>query len=195
MATPTYQEMLQGTTTWRGEHIGVQYKLSHHGHRTGDEYKGADPNPGTWCYYIIIPEQMYPHRWKDFACAVSNGFENPGDAFSHDMFDTEITFSETDKMMDRREGLFFDRVVIGCDYAHLCHMERGYPDTLESVRKDAMQTVEKFLAANPDRRMQSQYTGKWGDKADFFTAINGRRVHNQDDLSNASDGWKKPEAA
>lgn len=195
MATPTYQEMLRGATTWRGEHMGVRYKLSHHGYRTGDEYKGAEPHPGTWCYYIMIPEQMYAHRWQDFACTVLHGFENPGKAFDHNMFDTEITYSRTEKEMDRREGRFFDLVVIGCDYAHLWHMERGYPDTLESVRKDAIQTVEKFLSANPDRRLQSQYTGRWGDEKDFFTAANGRRVHRQDDLTNASDGWKNRRSA
>jgi hypothetical protein len=60
--TPTYEEMLKGSTQWRGNHMGMSYLLSHHGHRTGNEYPGVEYNPGTWCYYLIVPEQMYPHR-------------------------------------------------------------------------------------------------------------------------------------
>ncbi len=119
MTTPTREEMLEGGTRWHKKHKGVSYMLSHHGHRTGDEYLGVEHHPGTWCYYLLIPEQMYPHRWKDFACTRSKqGWESHGPAFDHDLFDSEITWSSSEPHFCRHELKVFDAVKIGCDYSH-----------------------------------------------------------------------------
>ena len=177
--TPTYEELLQGATKWNHSHHGVQIILSHHGFSSGGEYEGARPRPGTWCYYLMIPEQMYPHRWDDFKCIMGkHGYESPGPAFTHDMFDSEITYSRSHPYFDRHEKRTWDLSKIGCDYAHLWNEERGYPDTYESVKRDAELTVEKFLTANPDRCLKCEYSHKWGTPDDFYTAKNGRRVHN-----------------
>lgn len=192
--TPTYQELLRGSTTWRGDHEGVTYILNHHGHRTGDEYEGAEYHPGTWCHYLLIPEQMYPHRWSDFEVTrKANGWESFGPAFEHDMFDTEITWQSSEPYWDRKTERMWDAAKVGCDYAHLWHRERGYPDTFDSVTADAKRTVEKFLSANPDRLFRCDYSGKWDAPDQFYTAINGRRVHlsKESEIDAGWVGWKR----
>lgn len=191
--TPTLKELLKGATTWKDSHDGVSFILSHHGYRDGSEYPGCDPMPGTWCYYLLIPEQMYPRRWADFACVRGpGGYESHGPAFDHDMFDTEITWSSSEPYYCRKASRMFDASKVGCDYAHLWHSERGYPDTYSSVKDDAIRTVGKFLAAHPDRHVRSDYSGVWGPVEDFYTAINGRLVHKTDEIP---DGWDKWEQA
>tara|TARA_Y100001951_G_scaffold88698_2_gene80460 strand:+ start:3220 stop:3831 length:612 start_codon:yes stop_codon:yes gene_type:complete len=182
MATPTYEELLKGATTWRFDHKGVSFILSHHGYRTGEEYEHSEPHPGIWCYYLLIPEQMYPHRWDDFACTLGEPsgtfgrFYRHGPAFDHDMFDTEITWASSEPYFDRKTDRMWDGAKVGCDYNHLWQHEYGYPDTFASVKRDAEQTVEKFLAAHPDRRLRSSYSGTWGEPDDFYTAKNGATV-------------------
>lgn len=191
--TPTYEEMLKGSTQWRGDHMGMSYLLSHHGHRTGNEYPGVEYNPGTWCYYLIVPEQMYPHRWPDFAVTrKESGWEQFGPAFDHSMFDTEITWQSSEPYWDRKTERQWDAAKVGCDYAHLWHRERGYPDTFDSVTCDAKRTVEKFLAANPDRHMRCEYGGIWDVADAFYTAINGRRVHRSYEakMDDSMGSWK-----
>jgi hypothetical protein len=192
--TPTYAELLKGSTQWRGEHMGLSYLVSHHGHRAGDEYQGAEPNPGTWCYYLIVPEQMYPHRWSDFAVTTGeHGYGVFGRGFDHDMFDSEITWQSSEPYFDRKTGRKWDASKVGCDYAHLWHRERGYPDTFDSVTADAKHTVEKFIAANPDRHVRCDYSGKWDQPDQFYTAVNGRRVHLsvESSLEPGWLGWKR----
>ncbi|UIY28742.1 hypothetical protein LZK73_18625 [Neorhizobium galegae] len=170
--------------------MGVSYSLSHHGHRTGDEYAGAEPTSGTWCYYLLIPEQMYPHRWADFACVRGpSGYENPGAAFDHDFFDSEITWSSNEPYFCRKAMRMFDLSKVGCDYAHLWHHERGFPDTYNSVKLDAERTVEKFLAAHPDRNLRSAYSGLWAPADEFYTAINGSLVHHSDQIPTDWPMW------
>ena len=197
MATPSYEELLNGATTWRGSHDGVAFTLSHHGYSDGSEYPGAEPEPGTWCYYLIIPEQMYPHRWQDFACVRGDhGFESHGPAFDHDFFDSEITWSSSEPYFCRKEMRMFDQSKVGCDYAHLWHMERGYPDTYESVKQDAIRTVQKFIAAHPDLHLRSDFSGVWAATDEFYTAINGRLVHRSDSIPPGWDNWlPKPDEA
>lgn len=196
MMTPTYEEMLKGCTTWRGDHMGVTYILSHHGHRTGDEYPGAESNPGTWCYYIIIPEQMYPHRWTDFAVTQGEYGGNQGPSWDHDWFDSEITWASSEPYWCRKTKRQWDAAKVGCDYAHLWHRERGYPDTFDSVTQDAKRTVERLLAVNSDRCLRCDYSGIWDDDDCFYEAVNGRRVHvSQESLIDPKwDGWKRKDA-
>lgn len=188
--TPTLDVLLKGATTWKDSHDGVDFILSHHAHRTGTEYEGAEPHLGVWCYYLIIPEQMYPHRWDDFACTRGpSGYENPGQAFDHDLFDSEITWSSSEPYYCRKAKRMFDAAKVGCDYAHLWHRERGYPDTYDSVKQDAILTVKKFLVANPDRHFRSGYSGVWAPLDEFYTAINGALVHRTDNIPEGWDKW------
>lgn len=192
MATPTHKELLEGSTVWRKTHRGVTYLLNHHGYRENPEnpYDDFENHPGIWCYYLLIPEQMFPHRWTDFECVRGDhGFESVGPAWQHDWFDTEITFSENQPQYCRHTDRVWGGVKIGCDYAHLWHRDQGYPDTYESVARDARQTVDKFLEANPDRRLQSEYSHLWGEKEDFYTAKNGRLIHKDDKVPEDWVSW------
>lgn len=194
MATPTYAEMLKGATTWRETHKNITFTLSHHGYLDGTEYDGARPGPGTgtWCYYLIIPEQMFPHRWADFAARLSdNGFFHHGPAWDAVSFDSEITWASSEPYFDRKVMKQFDAAKVGCDYAHLWHAERGYPDTFNSVRGDAIRTVESFLSAHSDGLARSDYSGLWGTKDEVYTAINGRTVHRKDDLPDGWESWRE----
>jgi hypothetical protein len=194
MSTPTYEEMLKGTTTWKGSHHGIGYLLSHHGHRRGDEYEHAAPYPGTWCYYLLIPEQMLPHRWQDFACIRSDsGFEQAGPAWDNVNFNSGITWSSSEPYWDRKTARQWDASKVGCDYAHLWHCERGYLDTFSSVEFDAKRTVESFIEAAPDRLVRSQYSGVWASPAEFYTARNGSLVHQSDAIDPQWSGWLRPE--
>jgi hypothetical protein len=188
--TPSYDELLSGATRWRHEHKGVGYLLSFHGYRRGDEYQGAEHHPGTWCYYLLIPEQMYPHRWQDFAVTRNDrGYCDHGPAFDHDMFDSEITCASSEPYWDRKTERMWDASKVGCDYNHLWHSERGYPDNYSSVRADAERTVEKFLDRNPDHLLRCEYSGLWGAESDFYTARNGRRVHNSKRGEFSEEHW------
>lgn len=194
MSTPTYKEFLEGSTTWRKEHKGVTYILSHHGYREGDEYPGAEQYPGAWCYYLLIPEQMFPHRWDDFKCTrSSHGFEEPGKAFNHGLFDSEITWSSSEPYLDRKEERMYDASKVGCGYNHLWHAECGYPDTYSSVNQDAILTIDRFLEANPDRLLRSSWSGKWGMPDQMYTANNGKTGHIDDDIPDNFEGWKRAE--
>ena len=192
MATPTYAELLKGATTWKESHRGISFLLSHHGYRDGTEYPGAKAAPGTWCYYLLIPEQMLPHRWQDFACTRNDrGFEEPGPAWNAVEFDSEVTWSSSEPYFDRKLKRVFDAAKVGCDYAHLWHMERGYPDTYRSVRLDAIATVESFIKTAPDRLLCSGYSGRW-DRADrFYAAVNGALVHDDDEIDPEWTGWQR----
>ena len=188
--TPTYEEFLKGMTQWSFRYQGVNVVLSHHGHRSGDEYEGCRPHPGTWCYYLIIPEQMFPDRWEDFACIRNDrGFEVQGPAWDHGWFDTEITWSSSEPYFDRKLKRQFDAAKVGCDYNHYCHDLAGYIDTYASVKADAEHTVRKFIDANPDRKVQSEYSNTWGKPSEFYTAVNGRLVHERDVIGPDMTGW------
>lgn len=197
--TPTLEEYNQGATTWRHDYKGVAILLSHHGYMKPDHTRGyfAEGHPGTWCYYLLIPEKMFPHRWDDFkAIRDEHGYESPGPAWEHDWFDTEITFSQSQPQWCRKTNRMWDGIKIGCDYNHSWHRDQGYQDTLGSVKRDAERTVEAFIKANPDRNFYCEYSHLWGVAGDFYTAKNGRRVHNSHREKQIADdtGWQPAEA-
>ena len=193
--TPTYEEMLKGKTEWCEIYRGVRVILTHHSYSSGDEYPGCRPHPGIWCYYLLVPEEMYPHRWDDFA--VTNGkygYDEPGPAWNAVSFDSEITYSAS-VPYKTREGKHVDQVKVGCDYAHLWHSERGYPDTYDSVLADAKRTVDSLLEAHPDHRLKSGYSHLWGTPDEFYTAQNGKLVHKDDKIDERwlANGWSPAE--
>lgn len=195
MATPTHKEMLvNGCTTWKYAHKDISYVLSFHGYYESDDSYMA--NPGIWCYYITINEKEYPHRWEDFECGVvdmsqdNRPFftEKPGKAFDDVFTENEITYSHNEHVFDHTTGKQLKYVKVGCDYAHLWHKERGYIDTLGSVKRDAIETVERFLVKNPDRFIRCGFSGIYDTKENFYRAINGKLIHNSK-KSQIPDGW------
>lgn len=194
--TPSYEELLHGSTRWRLEHKGVSYLLNHHGYRNGGEFSFSEPHPGTWCFYLLLPEQMYPHRWADFAVTrKENGYECHGPAWDHDWFHSGITWSSSEPYWCRKTERLWDGAKVGCDYNHLWDGEAGYPDTFESVKRDAQRAVDALLTAHPDRRLKSGYSHRWGEPDDFYTAINGALVHKEDEIPDSYDKWQPAEAS
>lgn len=187
---PSYDELLAGNTRWRHDLDGVTYLLSFHGYRA-DDPQAVHPE-GIWCYYLLIPEQMFAHRWDDFAVTrKESGFEQPGPGWDHDWFDSEITWSSSEPQWCRGTERLWDSAKIGCDYAHLWHSEQGYPDTYESVMLDAQSTVKKFLEANPDRQLKSGYSYRWGVPEEFWVAHNGRLLHEDDKPDPKWGRWQR----
>jgi hypothetical protein len=138
----------------------------------------AEGHPGTWCYYLYVLEEMYPHRWSDFACRHAHGeFGSEGPAWESVEFDSEITFVKKLTYYSQAEGRHFEAVKVGCDYAHLWHRRIGFPDTYESVRADAQRTVHSLLLAHPDYRRRCKYSGIWDEPSAFYETVGGFLVH------------------
>lgn len=192
--TPTYQELLTGGTEWYFTDLPIRYSLAFHGHRTGEEHPNAEPHPGIWCYYLHIDEEMFPHRWNDFKPTGEGWDSYSTHSITHDMFDTEITYHRSKLYKSRKDGKIYDSRKVGCDYNHLWHHERGYPDTFQSVKADARRTVKAFLEANPDYRVCCAYSGVWGEKADFVETAKGGWVH-KSKVADAPPQWFQPEVA
>lgn len=203
MATPTVDELLTGHTEWFRTHRGVRYLVAFHGYRNGQEYVGADPHPGTWCWYLLIPQQMYPHRWDDFAVKVASiegslppfFYHTEPAAFEDLPFHGGITWSSTEPTFDRKTGQTFDQSKIGCDYNHLWDREGGYFHTFNMVCRDAEYCVEAFLERHPDHHLRSDWSGRWDQRDRFYTAINGKLAHVEDVIPDDYEKWKPAEPA
>lgn len=180
---PTYELLLKGACTWREKHKGVEIILSFH---SCTEYNKS----GTWCYYLLIPKDMYPHRWDDFKCKRVDGYERNGIAFDHVDFHGGITFSKNQKYYDPFRKEYKYSVKVGCDYAHLWDEEQGYPDDYASVLYDAKNSAEQFLNINSDYLFKSGYSHRWGEREDFYEAVNGCLVHKDDAIPDNWLPWK-----
>lgn len=169
MTTPKYEELLEGFTQWRKIHKGVTYLLSHHGYVPEKQRSNSyfENHQGIWCYYLLIPEQMYPHRWSGFECVRNaSGFETHGNEWDLVEFDSEITWASSEPYWCRKTSKLWDLSKVGCDYAHLWHQEQGFIDTYQSVNRDAIKTVESFLKNNPDFFVRCRDTGIWQKQSD-----------------------------
>ena len=165
MATPTYEELLKGQTRWSFSCEGMRYQLSHHGYRApkpdSDCSFDWDGHPGAWCFYIILPEQMYPDIWPQFACQrIESGFECHGPAWDDDWFHGGITWSSSEPYWDRKTQRMWDAAKVGCDYNHLWDSESGYPDTFLSVKSDAERACKALIGRYPERKFQSDWSGR-----------------------------------
>lgn len=170
MATPSYEEMLTGVTHWKLKHELVPIKIVFHDYRNepGSGYYGMEVHPGTWNYYLMIPEPMYLHRWEDFKITYDKSpFGDLSGAFDDDMFRMGISDYGSEPYFCRHENRWFDLTRVGCDYNHAGNLERGLPDTLESVIRDAKETAAYFIQAHPDNRIRSEYSGRWGERSEM----------------------------
>ena len=185
---PDYDEFLSGSTRWNFTRNGVDYSMNFHGYREpSEEFEG---HAGTWAYYLLIPEQMFPHRWADFACVRNEyGFFHHGPAFRAVEFDSEITWSSNDPYYSRKEKREFALSRVGCDYNHSWHRYQGYPQTFNWVKRDAERTVDSFIDAHPDRLLRCDYSHTWDEASSFYTARNARMIHKSQQEKIAEDGW------
>ena len=193
MVKPTQEEMLEGACKWVKKHKGVTYELSFHGYRGAGESLGFydEGHEGTWCYYIYVPESMYPHRFNDFAVTYEGGFGRQGPAWDSVSFDTEITWASSERGYDRKTNKPKETSKVGCDYNHLWHREGGYTDTYSSVNRDAINTVESLLSSHPDYHYRCMWSGLWGPKKDFYECVGGWLVHKDSNIPDDYDKWKR----
>lgn len=193
--TPTYEEMLKGNTQWNFMHKGVDYLLSHHGYIKDDKnpYDKFSNHPGIWCYYLLIPENMFSHRWQEFVDSVIKGNFSDG-PFTHDMFDTEITYNRIVTETHYSTNQPIQHAKVGCDYNHLWHSERGYPDRFETVKIYAIKTVDKFLSVNTDYRVRCRYSGIWDIAENFYESKAGMvHISKEKEIPEEWIGWKRIE--
>lgn len=189
---PTYEEMLEGACKWVKKHKGVTYELSFHGYRPEGDSLGFydEGHEGTWCYYLFVPEEMYPHRWDDFKTTYEGGVGREGPAWESVEFDSGITWASNERGWCRKTNTPKETAKVGCDYNHLWHRESGYPDTYFSVDLDAKRSVESLLEQHPDYYCHCPYTGVWGPKKYFYESVGGWLVHKTADIPEGWDTWK-----
>jgi hypothetical protein len=177
MSLPTLEQYRRGATTWRGEHKGVAYTLSHHGVST---YQ----TQGTWCFYIHLREEQFVAP-EDFARfdrkpEVRESFGSFRENYPYEDvpdygFHGGITWYSRDFYVGKN-GQRYKALKIGCDYGHLWDEEGGHWQGHDDVERDARQLIEK-LVADITLKERCGYCGKYGLPDEFYTARNGRRVH------------------
>lgn len=184
MTKPTYEKMLEGNTRWVVPYKDVSIELSFHGYRPPEQRHGTDFGHGIWCYYLLLNELMFKEEdWKKlkFEPYVTDEmrFETYDYyAFPDVDFHGGITFYEVTRHYDRHAKRHVDVVKAGCDYNHLWDNEGGYRDNFDSVLMDAKHSVDELLRQFPDHNIRCSYSGIWDDPRRFYTASNGRIIHN-----------------
>lgn len=178
MSLPTLEQYRSGATTWRREHRGVTFTLSHHG------VSSYSPQ-GTWCYYLHLLENMF-QRSADFALFDREPElrEFAGSICEHydyysipDLdFHGGCTWYSKDRFIDRKSGKWLTALKIGCDYNDLWDDEGGYWEGLEEVERDAKRSVD-ILADQFPLNVRCAYSGVVANPSEFYTARNGCLVH------------------
>lgn len=150
MALPTLEEYRQSSAAWRGEHMGIKYKLNHHG---VSEYSPK----GTWCYYIYITSETFenPEHFSLFNKEPEIVEVYGGTRERYNYMDVPdcgfhggITWYDRQHYLDRN-GNKQILLEIGCDYAHIWDREGGYWQGLDDVREDATRLIEKIIKLYP----------------------------------------------
>lgn len=193
--TPDYKTLLRGATIWRAEHRQIAITLSHHGYRDGSEYEGAESNPGTWCYYLHLTEQMF--RSEDWAKLwLPEDINDWG--ISHDYYSLPdidfhggCTFYETGTGWDKTNKRKIGAIKVGCDYAHQWDREGGYWQDYDAVLRDAKHSVDVLCETFPNRLTRCGYSNIWDEADAFYTAINGATVHRSHIEKLREQGWDK----
>lgn len=174
---PSLEQFLASSARWNGEHLGISYELSWHG-------RSEFSPEGTWCWYLVLfQEQFYPEDWKRLRLerqdAESFGswrrlyrYENFPDCDPHG----EWTFGEMATYLGR-DGTEYERIKVGCDYAHSFDRDGGYWEGHPDVKRDVERSIEKFLKMFPNRKVKCAYSGKWDDADKFFETNAGFKVH------------------
>ena len=205
MTTPDYEQLLTGSTRWVGQEAGVPYRLNHHGYNDGAE-DFSHKHPGIWCYYLTVNELHFPPEiWKDFAIIYNEdlGWPEQGPNWDHEWFAGGISYCEQSSFWlrktiddtDQRKGRVIQSATVGCDYNHSWDNEMGYHMSLDSVRRRAEEACRQLASAFPSLRVRCRYSGRWGDKSEFYIAHNGSWVHNdakkaiRADMAKSKGAW------
>ena len=185
MSVPSQDDFLSCCAKWYGKHEGIQYELSWHGR---SDYSPA----GTWCWYILLPEeQFYPEEWATLRLERQDresygswrrhwSYDNFPDADPHGGW----TFGEQYTYLGR-DGKEYERVKVGCDYAHSWDRDDGYWRGKGEIERDVKRSIEVLLKMYPRRRLQCGYSGKWGNADEFYTSANGPILKSLEDKMRA----------
>ena len=174
---PTLEEYLKSAATWKGDHSGVRYTLSHHGI--------SDYSPeGTWCFYIHLFENMFLND-ADFALfdrdpQITEWSGRHSEIYRYDDvpdygFHGGITFYERTTYIDS-DGTRRKALKIGCDYDHSWDRDYGYSDGFREVEMDVKCMIEKLVVEHP-LKTKCSYSGKLGTPDEFYKARHGKMVH------------------
>jgi hypothetical protein len=197
MSKATYEELLQGSTTWNFKEGGIPYSLNYHGYREFNPMEHTYPfegHTGTWCYYLHVNKLMYPESWSQFANFRGEYGLNVGSAWNHSDFYGGITWNSDENFWDRQSERVIEAVKIGCDYNHSWDHDAGFVNGLRSVKSDAINTCKQLLEAFPLERIRCGYSGAWVKPEDSYVAINGRTVSRLAEIPDTKDrhkGWKE----
>lgn len=184
---PSYEQFLKGVTRWSEQHEGVTIELSFH------PYQPEHHMMGTWCYYLLLPEQMFqPKDFKRLVCSQKTydwGKSYDYYKFPDLDFHCGITFYEITKVWDKHQNKYMRVIKVGCDYNHLWDNEAGYTDDYDSVLFDAKYSVRKLLDMFPNMNKRCFYCGIWDSPENFYVAKNGALVHNSQKDKLIEDRW------
>lgn len=98
------------------------------------------------------------------------------------------TFGELDIYLGK-DGKEYEHVKIGCDYAHLWDRESGYWHDREAIEQDAKRSIDLLCEMFPARRQRCGYSGKYDDPENFYTARNGKLIHNSHRGEFSDENW------
>ena len=190
---PSHADFLECAAKWRGEHHGIAYELSWHG-------RSVYSPQGTWCYYLLLNEQQFsPEDWKRLRLAREDkqfsGIGSWHRHYDYDAFpDLEAhggwTYGEMTVFLGK-DGKEYEQIKVGCDYAHLWDRETGHPECRATVEYDAKRSIKRLVEMFPNRRERCGYCGKYDESDQFYTAINGARVHRSQIDKLRETGWEK----
>ncbi len=124
----------------RGEHLGVHYEITNHAR---DGHCGSG---GTWCYYVIINEEMVGEAFAEFWLPpqLVEGFGGNKTRISYDYL--SASFVQVDwhcgvTYYEKYGGIDGERryVKIGCDFAH--YWDEGHQYDFSYVQHEAEETI------------------------------------------------------
>jgi hypothetical protein len=200
MSKATYEELLEGSTTWSFKEGGIPYSLSYFGYRKPDPTAHpllSEGSPGTWCYYLHANKLMYPESWSEFANYPSEydcGSLAIGPAWDLVDFYGGITWNSNENFWDRKSAGIVEAVKVGCDYNHSWDHDSGFVNGFHSVKADAINTCKQLLEAFPLERVRCGYTGAWVKLEDSYVAVNGNtvsRLAEIPDIDATNSSWKE----
>lgn len=113
---------------------GVLFEVVFYDRLWEDPY---DERTGHYCLYIILPHFQFKNttHLRMFKCEASKRYHYKTELNEYDPFDAcnqSETWHEDEK----------NQIKIGCDYNHLCHHERPWATTLESVFEDGKRVID-----------------------------------------------------
>jgi hypothetical protein len=186
---PSLADFDAASCRWHGTHDAISYELSWHG---ASEYQPQ----GIWCWYILLTsEQFYPEDWVKLRLERQDreyagnwrrywGYETFPDLDPHGGW----TFGEMETYLGA-DGKEHEKVKVGCDYAHSWDRDGGYWEGKSDLERDVKHSIDLLVKMFPDRRERCAYSGQWGDTADFYTAINGARIHKTQEQKFSATEW------